>query len=201
MASGGAAPVMPSSTTPAVTGTTSATVIQSMPSMKLTRLTNQTPPSSSSARSSGQGSCGTTRNSAGSAAITIPTARICMSRRGAGPSPRMSSIAPTSASSTAASAEREQLRSPARPGDDADAEPGARQRRGDDRDAAALRRRLAVRGAGIRARHRIAREIGPERENQSRAQRRRDDEHEAEHAPESGLRRPPTQPPSPPRDF
>ena len=51
-AGGGAAPIRPSSTTPAVTGTTSATVIQSMPSMKFTRLTNQTPPSSSSARSS-----------------------------------------------------------------------------------------------------------------------------------------------------
>ena len=52
---GGAPSVKPSSTTPAVTGTTSATVIQSMPSMKLTRLTNQTPPSRSSARSSDRG--------------------------------------------------------------------------------------------------------------------------------------------------
>ena len=54
---------------PTVTGTTSATVIQSMPSMKFVRLTNHRHASSSSARSIHQGSIGTTRSSAGRLAI------------------------------------------------------------------------------------------------------------------------------------
>ena len=50
-----------------VIGTNSATVIQSMPSMKLVRLTNHRQASSSSARSTHHGSSGTTRSSAGKA--------------------------------------------------------------------------------------------------------------------------------------
>ncbi len=48
-----------------VIGTNSATVIQSMPSMKFVRLTNQRHASSSSARSIHHGSIGSTRKSAG----------------------------------------------------------------------------------------------------------------------------------------
>ena len=56
----GISPSQPSRTTAAVTGTASATVIRSSPSMKLTRLTNQRPASRSRARSIQSGSAGTT---------------------------------------------------------------------------------------------------------------------------------------------
>ena len=85
-----------------VIGTTSATVIQSMPSMKLVRLMNQMPATSMAARSIHHGSIGTSRNSAGAIAITMPAAMPCRSRRGSGASARMSSTAPTTASSAVA---------------------------------------------------------------------------------------------------
>ncbi len=66
-----------------MSGTISATVIQSRPSMKLTRLTNQTPAMTSSARSSHQGRNGVIWKSAGRMAITIATATNWTSRRGA----------------------------------------------------------------------------------------------------------------------
>jgi hypothetical protein len=85
-----------------VTGTTSATVIQSMPSMKLVRLMNQIPARRINPRSIHQGSIATRRSSAGSAAITMPTATPCRRRRDSGVRPLMSSTAPTTASSAAA---------------------------------------------------------------------------------------------------
>ena len=54
-AAGGSAPSAPMIATPAVIGTTSATIIQSMPSMKLTRLMNHTVPTSRMARSTQSG--------------------------------------------------------------------------------------------------------------------------------------------------
>ena len=68
------------SASPMVIGTNSATVIQSMPSMKLVRLTNQRQASSSSARSIHHGSIGTTRSSAGRLASMMPTANVCSSK-------------------------------------------------------------------------------------------------------------------------
>ena len=67
VASGGNAPKAPASARPAATGTTSATVIQSMPSMKFTRLMNQRAASSISTRSPHTGSMGARRTSSGSA--------------------------------------------------------------------------------------------------------------------------------------
>ena len=73
-----------------------------MPSMKLTRLTNHTPATKRHARSIHQGSCGRICNSVGSAAITAPTAMHCRRSRSAAGKVRMSSMAPTKASSAAA---------------------------------------------------------------------------------------------------
>ncbi len=76
---------MPSSPTAAIaalTGTTSATVIQSSPSMKFTRFTNHNPPMTSAARSIHQGRNGTTRISSGSAKTTVATASACSRKRG-----------------------------------------------------------------------------------------------------------------------
>src|SRR5947207_10594241 len=55
---GGNSPNHPSTTIAAVIGTTSATVIQSSPSMKLTRFTNQRPASKSRPRSIQSGAAG-----------------------------------------------------------------------------------------------------------------------------------------------
>ena len=149
MASRGSAPIKPNSTRPAVTGTTSATVIQSMPSMKLVRLTNQSMARPSSARSSQEGRNGMARNSSGSAASTIATATACKTSRGITAIERTSSIAPTTAMKTVA-ARTSHTECPLKPGapnqnrydDDAD-------RRCDHRDSAALRCRRFVRRARI----------------------------------------------------
>src|SRR6185437_561575 len=102
VASRGSAPMIPKSTRPAVTGTTSATVIQSMPSMKFTRLTNQSKARPSSARSSQKGNGGTSRSSPGSATMTIVTAAACRNSRGRTAMVRTSSTAPTTATTTVA---------------------------------------------------------------------------------------------------
>ena len=91
-------PKTPNRTIAPVTGTISATVIQSMPSMKLTRLTSHTPPRSRQARSIHHGRTGRTRTSLGSAAITAPTAMNCSTSRSAAGNVRRSSMAPTKAS-------------------------------------------------------------------------------------------------------
>src|SRR5262249_30814937 len=85
-----------------VIGTVSATVIQSIPSMKLVRLTNQTPPRRRPARSIHHGSAGRTRESAGMKVSTRPTAAHCSARRRPTGSGRMSSMAPAVASTSAA---------------------------------------------------------------------------------------------------
>jgi len=94
----GSAPIKPKSARAAVTGITSATVIQSIPSMKLTRFTNQSPPSSIRMRSNHQGSCDTMRRSAGNAAIMTATATVCSKSLGEASSGRMSSVTPIAAS-------------------------------------------------------------------------------------------------------
>ena len=117
VAPGGSAPASPKAASAAVTGTTSATVIQSMPSMKLTRLTNQMPASSRHARSSHHGMTGKMRSAAGSAAITMATAAACKTSRGTTSSGRMSSVTPTMARpSTAASVTASCRGSPNSPG-------------------------------------------------------------------------------------
>ena len=83
VACSGNAPRNPSATRPPLTGTTSATVIQSMPSMKLTRLTNQIVPMNSRNRSIHHGKNVAMRRSWGRAAITMTAASACSSRRGA----------------------------------------------------------------------------------------------------------------------
>src|SRR5256885_473122 len=98
----GSAPRYPMNTSPTVIGTNSATVIQSMPSMKLVKLTNQRHASSSSARSIHHGNIGTTRNSAGRLASMKPTATVCSRRRGATSIVQRSSAAPTSDKNTVA---------------------------------------------------------------------------------------------------
>ena len=65
--------------------------------MKLTRLTNQSPPTVNSRRSMRIGMNGATRNSFGKAKITRATLNACRKKRGATPIGRMSSAAPTAA--------------------------------------------------------------------------------------------------------
>ncbi len=91
-------PPRPKMATAPVIGTASATVIQSMPSMKFTRLTNHTPSRTRQARSIQSGSVDASRVSAGSSTTTRPTASNCTSRRGAGESVWMSSSKPISVS-------------------------------------------------------------------------------------------------------
>ncbi len=117
----GNAPSHPMTTSPMLTGTNSATVIQSMPSMKLVRLTNHKQASSSSARSTHHGSTGTTRSSEGRPASTIPTANACRTSRGATPMLRTSSQAPTAAMNAAAAKTR-----PSEPGSNDGSGPIAR---------------------------------------------------------------------------
>ena len=88
----------PNSESAAATGNTSATVIQSMPSIKLTRFTNQMPLISMRVRSSHQGNCDTMRSPEGNVAITMATATACSKSRGKASSGRMSSVTPTAAS-------------------------------------------------------------------------------------------------------
>ena len=93
----GSNPIAPKIASAAVIGTTSATVIQSRPSMKLTRLTNQSPPRTRSKRSIQIGANGATRSSSGKAKITSATLNACSTKRGVTPIGRMSSAAPTAA--------------------------------------------------------------------------------------------------------
>ena len=79
-------------------GTTSTTVIQSMPSMKLTRFTNQSIARNIRARSTHQGRIEKICKSGGSIATTTSTAMACNSSRGKASSGRMSSVTPTKAS-------------------------------------------------------------------------------------------------------
>ena len=144
-------------TSPTLTGTNSATVIQSMPSMKLVRLTNHRQASSSSARSTHHGSTGTTRSSAGRPASTMPTASACRTSRGAtSMRPDIVGQAPTAAMNAVA-AKTSQSEPGSNDGSGADREGagGDGDGRGDDGDAAALRRGLAMRRPCVGMRERI----------------------------------------------
>src|SRR5215467_6163177 len=80
-----------------VMGTASATVIQSSPSMKFTRLTNHSVPINSKMRSLHHGSIGSKRNSDGNVASTAATAQLCSTSRGAAAIGRLSARAPMAA--------------------------------------------------------------------------------------------------------
>ena len=80
-----------------VTGTTSTMVIQSMPSMKLTRLTNHTPLKSETGPLYPPRQKRQNLHFAGSAATMAPTATNCSESRSAVGKVRRSSIAPTQA--------------------------------------------------------------------------------------------------------
>ncbi len=104
VAASGRAPSRPNTASPALSGTISATVIQSSPSMKLTTFTSQTPPTRMTPRSSHHGSPGETRISAGRVEITVATAAICRIRRGIASIGLRSSTIPTTARPTVAAA-------------------------------------------------------------------------------------------------
>ena len=130
--------------------------------MKFVRLTNQRQASSSSARSIHHGSIGTTRNSAGRLASMMTTASACSSSRGATSMVQMSSTAADQRDERRGREHQPQrvrirrgLMQPDRGGDRGDGDG-----RGDDRDAAALRRRLAMRRARVGMRQRIALQHG-----------------------------------------
>lgn len=95
-------PSHPSSSSAAVTGTTSATVIRSSPSMKFTRFTNHIPASRITPRSSASGNAGTMRAVSGAVNTTVPTAAACSTSRTSTGSDLMSSANPTSAIATVA---------------------------------------------------------------------------------------------------
>src|SRR5262249_39927913 len=97
----GSAPMKPNSAIVAVAGTSSTTVIQSMPSIKFTTFTNQRMARKRKSRSTHHGTAGNTRNSLGSAAITVPIAAACKNKRGTASSERTSSATPTTASKSA----------------------------------------------------------------------------------------------------
>src|SRR5580692_7119542 len=90
-------PSAPKTASAAVIGTTSATVIQSRPSMKLTRLTNHSPPTINTKRSIQSGMNGALRKVSGKVQITSATLSACSRKRGATPIGRMSSATPTAA--------------------------------------------------------------------------------------------------------
>ena len=176
----GAAPIRPSNATAAVTGTTSATVIQSMPSMKLTRLTNHTPPTSRIANSSVRGSCGIMlkfdrqRRQHGADRQRLQHEP----RRGAEPADVIDH--PDQRKREGRERQRGQLR-PGREARHRDPDPQARERRRHHGDAAALRGRLAVRGARVRTRQCVAHEQGPQHDDQPGARRDRRNQHQTEH--------------------
>src|SRR5262249_12337100 len=101
-ASGGAAPNTAKTKMLVADGTASATVIQSMPSMKLTRLTNHSPATISPARSIAIGTTGTARSSAGIVHTVSVTATACTARRHIGAIGNISSTAPTTVKSATA---------------------------------------------------------------------------------------------------
>ena len=157
-----------------MTGTTSATVIQSMPSMKLVRLTNQTPPISSSARSSHHGSSGRMRISAGNVASTTATAAACSTSRGSAASGRTSSVTPTRASpSTAASAPASGRGSSNRPGNSKSAPAVTSVMAAITAMPPPCGVGLRVGGARVGARQRVAREQGMQHHDQRGADERR----------------------------
>ena len=96
VAGAGNSPSDPSTTIAPVIGTTSATVIQSSPSMKLTRFTNQRPASRSRPRSIQSGQGGTIRRSPGAVKMIAPTANACSNSRGSTGIDLRSSAKPTS---------------------------------------------------------------------------------------------------------
>src|SRR5437773_6289299 len=97
VADGGNSPNHPSTTIGAVIGTTSATVIQTSPSMKLTRFTNQRPASNSRPRSIQSGQAGTILTSPGIVKRIVPTATACSISRGSTGMDLTSSANPTMA--------------------------------------------------------------------------------------------------------
>jgi hypothetical protein len=90
----GSCPEKPISTSAAVIGITSATVIQSSPSMKFTRLTNQSAASSSKPRSIQRGRSGVICSVGGRANRIAAILTACSSSRGVTEIGRRSSIAP-----------------------------------------------------------------------------------------------------------
>jgi hypothetical protein len=98
VAGNSSSPATPRSVMALVAGTNSATVIQSIPSMKLTRLTNHRPPRNRQPRSIHRGRGGRICQSAGSAAMIAATTMHCIARRDVACSDRISSIAPMAAS-------------------------------------------------------------------------------------------------------
>src|SRR5262249_11099163 len=94
---GATQPLRPRMTIAAVTGTASATVIQSSPSMKLTRLTNQTPANRNNARPIQTEHAGTILKSAGADKTRTPTAIACKKSLGKTGIGLMSSTRPTAA--------------------------------------------------------------------------------------------------------
>ena len=151
-----------------VTGTTSATVIQSRPSMKFTRLTNQSPATSNSPRSIHHGRKAATRRPSGRAKITKSDRdRLDASSRGAIVIGRISAAAPTHAMITAAA--RITPRDVIKAGN---AEACYRNGRDNDGDSAALRSRLAVRGSGVRPRQGVALKPRPQDDDKPGAYKR-----------------------------
>ena len=141
-----------------MTGTSSATVIQSMPSMKLVRLTNHRQAMSRSTRSIHQGSIGSTRRCRGKLARIRIVQSVCRKRRGATSTVQMSSAAPTSAMHPVGREdEAERSQGEGRAMKKCRSSAGGSDGCGHDRDATALRCRLAVRRAriGITQRHSV----------------------------------------------
>ena len=154
----GSSPNRPSSASAAVTGTTSATVIQSRPSMKLTRLTNQSPASTRRPRSTQNGTDGAMRRSLGLVSTIAPTASACSKSRGSTGTGLMSSAKPSAAMNRAAP------KSPAgkiEPASGMQSEGQARdhQRRRDHGNACALRRRSLMRRSRIRLCQRVLQKL------------------------------------------
>jgi hypothetical protein len=144
--------------------------------MKLTRLTNQSPARKSPARSIAQGTCGKDlqlgwqRRDHGTHGDTL---------RGESRHGRQGAHVVDCANRSQqrrCRAQRQEL-GPLILQEDrrqANRAPGDHQRRDEDRDATALRRRLVVRGTGVRLDHRIAREPGPQQHRQPHSQEERD---------------------------
>ncbi len=169
----------------AVIGITSATVIQSMPSMKLTRLTNHKPPISSRSRSSPPRQ---ERHDTELIGQGVDDARdhdsLQDQAQAGGKRPNIVDRAEASHDQHCRDNFRQVQvgRSAQRENCERDSD-GAECRR-DDGDAAALRRRRAMRRPGIRLGKRIALEPRVECDDQQRAhQRREDHDDRAAHEP------------------
>ena len=140
-----------------------------MPSMKLTRLTNQTPTRSTHSRSAQSGSAGTRRTSAGSVITIRPTARHCTRRRGAGEQAAHVVQQADQRQQRRASGQRRQWRESALRQRSAHAsdKPCGGERRQDHAEAAALRRRLAMQRSVDGARERVG--LEPRQQQHQRA--------------------------------